>query len=128
MADVRIAAEQRQEVLARVSAPRPTTSGNGRNGRDRRAPARFRPGDDAETLAIFLPERKRLALGQRDLQPIGIKLLDRGIGDPWIGHQPRARVGDIEEKQRRLAGHAGPSEDVLAVEVLVAGQSDAEVN
>ena len=49
-------------------------------------------GDHADA-AVCLPQRERLALGDRDLQPVGIKLQHRRVGDPRIGLQPRARIG-----------------------------------
>ena len=63
-------------------------------------------GDDADA-AVLLPQREGLPLGDRDLQPVGIKLEHGRVGDPRIGKEPRAgRVG-VEEQQRGAAGHAG---------------------
>ena len=78
-------------------------------------------GDDADA-AVLLPEREGLPLGDRDLQAVGIKLQHRRIGDPRIGHQPRARRVGVEEQQRGAAGDAGGGENFFAADFLLAGQ------
>ena len=74
---------------ARVSAPRPTTSGSSAScGATKRLEHGAVVGDDRD-LAVLLPERERLALRDRDLQPAGIELEHGRFGDPGIGLEPR---------------------------------------
>ena len=64
-------------------------------------------GGDQRDAAVLLPEREGLALLDVDVQAAGIKLEHGRVGDPRIGHQPRARLRGVEKQQRGAAGDAG---------------------
>ena len=72
-----------------VSAPSPTTSGSlakrGATYGSTTVPSR----GDHRDLAVLLPEREGVALGDRDVQPAGIELEHGRLGDPGIGLEPR---------------------------------------
>ena len=78
-------------------------------------------GDDANA-AVFLPERKGLSLGDGDLQAVWVELEHGRIGDPGIRHQPGPRSVGVEEKQRRMPGHAGDGEYLFAADFLRSGE------
>ncbi len=78
-------------------------------------------GDDFDA-SVLLPQRKRLTLGDRDLQAVRIKLEHGRVGDPGIRHQACARRIGIEEQQRSAAGHAGRGQYFFAADFFLARQ------
>jgi hypothetical protein len=79
---------------------------------------------DHRDLAVLLPERERIALGHRDVQPAGIELQHGRLGDPGLGLEPGAGLGGIEKQQRAAAGDAGDGQNFLARELVLAGERD----
>ena len=67
---------------------------------------------------VLLPHREGLPLADGDVQAVGIELQDRGIRDPGIGFQARARGFGIEKQQRAFSGDAGGGEHLLARDFL----------
>jgi hypothetical protein len=81
--------------------------------------------DDADA-PVFLPQRKSLALGDGDLQAIGIELEHRRIADPRIGHQFCARHVGVQKQQRGAAGDAGGGENFFPADFLRSGQRNRD--
>src|SRR5262249_58011013 len=81
---------------------------------------------DHRYVPVLLPQRKRLAFLDADLQLAGIELEHRGVRDPRIGLETLARLIDVEKEQRRGAGDAGGGEHLLAADVMIAGERDRD--
>ena len=124
VADQRILVEQRQEVLgaglgAGADHQRQIGKTLGHVALDHGAVI-----GDHRDLAVLLPQRERLALGDRDVQPAGIELEHGRLGDPGIGLEPGAGLGGVEEQQRRASGDAGGGQNFLARKLALAGERD----
>ena len=122
--DRRIALEQREEILRLMLG---AVADHQRQRGETLRHEGFQHGavgGDQINAAVLLPEREGLALLDLDAQPVGIKLEHGGVRDPRIGHQADARLSGVEEQQRRAAGDAGKTEDVVAADFMFAGERD----
>src|SRR5262245_56257788 len=78
-------------------------------------------GDD-RYASILLPQRKRLALLEADLQLTGIGLEYRGVCDPRIGLEVLANLLNVEKRQRCGAGDFGAGEHFLPANMMIAAE------
>src|SRR5689334_13950689 len=76
---------------------------------------------DATTL---LPKRKWFTFLDFDAQTVGIKLENRGIGDPWIGKQPRTHARSVQEQKRRTIGDTREDQNLVAADFMFARERD----
>src|SRR5262249_53241376 len=79
---------------------------------------------DHRYVSVLLPQRKRPAFLDADLQLARIELEHRGVRDPWIGLEALARLINVEKEQRSGAGDASGSEHLLPADVMIAGERD----
>ena len=76
-------------------------------------------------LAVLLPERERLPFGDADLQPVGIELRAPWLrrSRDWLSAAPRATSASRNSSER-AAGDPGGGQNVLAADLLLAGERD----
>src|SRR5262245_18896044 len=78
-------------------------------------------GDD-RYAPVLLPQRKRLALLDADLQLAGIELEYRGVRDPRISLEVLANLLDVEKRQRCGSCNSRAGEHFLPADVMIAAE------